>query len=115
MKRILAILVIGLFAGCATVKVESEAGRMMCDVENNCWYLFLCIPLGSGDPDTPNEDLCCLFRDTVTLKNNVKMLNYAVTRKQAKGAKNVTSRFSDEKYSFLLKRFTCHTSAELIP
>lgn len=115
MKRLLVIIAAALVGGCATVKVESEAGRTMCDIENSCWYLFMCIPMGSGDPEAPNKDLCRFFRDTATLENNVRMLDYAVERKQAKGAKNVTSRFSDEKYTFILKRTTCHTSAELIP
>ena len=116
MKRLVLVLAAAiLFAGCAIVKVEREGGRTLCDVENNCWYFLSCVPLGSGDSDLPNEDLTCFFRETADLPHNMKMLGEAMRQGGYSRADNIVSRVDERYYSFILRRHTIHTSAELKP
>jgi len=103
-----------LFSGCATVQVASENGRTMADAENSSWRIFWWLPLGGGDCDDPNDDFCVWFRNTVTLKNNMKLLDYAREKKGARSVKDVQSYFTDEYYLFILRRSAMHTSAELV-
>lgn len=113
--RLLSIVILSLFAGCATVNVSSKGGVTMAEVSNTCWFLFSFIPLGSGDPDSPNKTQMTLFRNTATLENNMKLLKHAMKSTGAKDVKNITSVSTDEKILILLlRRFTFHTSAELL-
>lgn len=116
MKKILLFLGAAvLLAGCATVETSRQGGRTMVSVANNGWYLFNCIPIASGDPASPNTFSTKFFTQTVTLRNNIKMLDYAMRKEGATGYKEVVSRTSDETYIFiLLKRHSCMTSAELV-
>ena len=102
--------------GCATVQFCDRGGKNMVDITNTGWYLLNIIPLASGDPDAPNENTCRLFRQTTTLANTMKLLDYAMAKSGAERAKCVTSYKTDENVLFiLLKRHACHTSAELVP
>ena len=56
-----------------------------------------------------------MFTQTTTLANNVRMLDWAVTERNATGVRDVTTFTTDESVLFILfKRHTIHTSAELI-
>lgn len=113
-KLCISLLLIPILAGCATVRFCDE-GVSMVDIENTGWYLFNFIPLASGDPNSPNDASCRIFSDTVTLENNLKLLDYAVRKKHALGYRDATSYTTDENaLIILLKRRTYHTSAELI-
>lgn len=115
MKRILAFLAIAAAAcGCATVRYCDRGGKTVVDITNTGWYLLNVIPLASGNPDAPNECSCRLFRQTTTLANNTRLLDFAMTERDAENVKNVISYETDESVLFLLlKRHACHTSAEL--
>ncbi len=124
MKR--ALLAIALAcSGCATVKtadnyhgVSIEGGATpieTVEIENTAWLLFKFIPLGSGDPSCPNETSCRLFRNTVTLQNNLDMLNSEMRRVKAGRVANLASRKTDETiFIILLTRHAYHTSAVLL-
>lgn len=118
MRRFLSIaacIACATFAGCATVETSKQGGRTLASVTNNGWYLFNVIPLASGDPLMPNAVKTKFFDQTVTLKNNIKMLDYAMRKEGAIGFKEVVSSTADETFLFiLLKRHTCTTSAELV-
>ena len=104
-----------LSCGCATVKYSDEGGKHMVNIVNTGWYLLDLIPLASGNPELPNECSFRLFRQTTTLQNNIKMLDYAVTERDATDVRSVKSYWTDETVLFiLLKRHECHTSAELV-
>ncbi len=116
MKRLAFLLLAALLAGgCATVHYSDEGGKTMVDVANTGWYLFNLIPLASGNPEAPNEVGFKLFRQTTTLQNNVRLLDYAATERGASDIKAVSTFTSDESvFIILLKRHIIHTSAELI-
>ena len=104
-----------LSAGCASVRISEKGDRTMVNITNTGWYLLNLIPIASGDPHEPNECSCMMFRRTVTLENNVRLLDYAVRKTGAESFGSVVSYTTDESVLFfLLKRHVCHTSAELI-
>jgi len=111
----LSLVALSLFlSGCATVKVASEDGRTMADAENSSWRIFWWLPLGGGDCEDPNDDFCVWFRNTATLKNNMKLLDYAREKKGARAVKDVQSYYTDEYYLFILRRSALHSSCELV-
>ena len=114
--RLALLAGLALFAGgCATVDFAQAGSRQLVNVENVGWYLFNAIPIATGDPERPNSCSCRLFRDTVTLENNMKLLDYAVRKTGATGTAYVTSHSTDEKILIIfLKRYAFHTSAELL-
>lgn len=118
MKRlpmILAAAALGCAAGCATVDCSDAGGRKMVYITNSGWYLLNLIPLASGNPDCPNECDFKLFRQTTTMANNLKLLDWAVASAGAKSYRAPTSYTTDENVLFiLLKRHVLHTSAELV-
>ena len=124
--RLLTVLVFSLaFAGCATINrandyhgmgiEDGEAPIETIEIENTGWMLLRYIPLGSGDPLRPNEKTCRFFRNTVTLQNNLEMLEDEMERVGAKRVANLTSRKTDESmFILLLTRRAYHTSAVLL-
>ena len=123
--RILAFAAILLCAGCASINsateyhgagIESgETPIETVEIENTGWFLFRFIPLGSGDPLKPNRVRCKLFRNTVTLQNNLEMLEDEMERVEARRVANLTSRKTDESmFVILLTRRSYHTSAVLL-
>ena len=126
MKKIAAmILAVALAAGCTTVQystvyngVRSNNGRTpiaTVEIENSGWELFKFIPLGSGDPRYPNKCSCRIFRDTVTLQNNLDLLEKEMKATGATRFTNLTSRNSEETFLFIvLTRNAYHTSAVLL-
>ena len=102
-------------SGCASVDYSDAGGRTMVDITNSGWYLFNFIPIASGNPDCPNESDCRFFKETATVENNVKMLDFAATERKAKSIKSIKSSWTDESvFIILLKRHVIHTSAELV-
>ena len=115
-----------LFAcGCTTVLKSKEFDDVKTDggstpvaaieIENSVWLLFNCLPVASGSPDHPNRNRCKLFRNTVNLPNNMKVLQAELESEGVTKVANLTSHYSEESYLFfLLARRACHTSAVLV-
>ena len=100
--------------GCTAIRV-SKVGKTMVEVENNGWLLFNFIPIASGDTDSPDSHWCKLFQNSVSLDNNIDLLDQAVRREGAIGVRDVISYTTDEHVLIiLLKRHSMHTSAELV-
>ena len=114
MKRLAVILVCALLGGCATVTV-SRNGATMVNIENSGWYLLNFIPIASGNPARPNSCTTRLFSKTVTLENNVKMLDKVIREEGAAAVRDIDSFTIDEHVLLiLLKRHAYHTSAQLL-
>ena len=114
MKRFAAILMCALLGGCATVTVSRD-GATMVNIENSGWYLLNFIPIASGNPARPNSCTTRLFSKTVTLENNVKMLDKAIRDEGAVAVRDINSFTIDEHVLLiLLKRHAYHTSAQLL-
>ena len=115
-----------LFAcGCTTVLKSKEFGDVKTDggstpvaaveIENSVWLLFNFIPVASGSPDHPNLNKCKLFRNTVNLSNNMKVLQAELDQEEVTKVANLTSHYTEESsLFFLLARRACHTSAVLV-
>jgi hypothetical protein len=125
MKSLIPLLLALVCAGCATIHratdyhgmgiEDGEAPLETIEIENTGWLLFKCIPLGSGDPLRPNEKTCRFFRNTVTLQNNLEMLEDEMERVGASRVANLTSRKTDESmFILLLTRRSYHSSAVLL-
>ena len=114
MKRFAIILACALLGGCATVTVSRE-GATMVNIENSGWYLLNFIPIASGNPTRPNSCTTRLFSKTVTLENNVKMLDKVIRDEGAVAVRDINSFTIDEHVLLiLLKRHSYHTSAQLL-
>ena len=114
MKRFAVILACALLGGCATVTVSRE-GATMVNIENSGWYLLNFIPIASGNPARPNSCTTRLFSKTVTLENNVKMLDKVIRDEGAVAVRDINSFTIDEHVLLiLLKRHAYHTSAQLL-
>jgi hypothetical protein len=125
MKTIAALVTLAICAGCATittthnhhdVKVEgNEKPIETVMIENAGWTLFNVIPIGSGNPDRPNECSCRILADTTTLQNNLDMLEREMKRVGSTRIVNLCSRTIDESiFLMLFTRTACHTSAVLL-
>ena len=114
MKRMALILMCALLGGCATVTVSRD-GATMVNIENSGWYLLNFIPIASGNPASPNSFSTRLFSRTVTLENNVKMLDKVIREEGAVAVRDINSFTIDEHVLLiLLKRHAYHTSAQLL-
>ena len=114
MKRLAVIFACALLGGCATVTVSRE-GATMVNIENSGWYLLNFIPIASGNPARPNSCTTRLFSKTVTLENNVKMLDKVIRDEGAVAVRDINSFTIDEHVLLiLLKRHAYHTSAQLL-
>ena len=114
MKRLAIILACALLGGCATVTVSRD-GATMVNIENSGWYLLNFIPLASGNPARPNSCTTRIFSKTVTLENNVKMLDKVIRDEGAVAVRDINSFTVDEHVLLiLLKRHAYHTSAQLL-
>ena len=114
-----------LVCGCATVdRLDGEFCTSTADggevvevvqVMNTNWLLLSFIPLVSGDPRRPNECSCSWFYNSVTLRNQMRMLEAEAKRVGATRAVNVfTDANSESAFFLLLKRAKMHTSAVLV-
>jgi len=114
MKRLAVILACALLGGCATITVSRD-GATMVNIENSGWYLLNFIPIASGNPARPNSCTTRLFSKTVTLENNVKMLDNVIREEGAVAVRDINSFTVDEHVLLiLLKRHAYHTSAQLL-
>ena len=114
MKWAALTLACALLSGCATVTVSRD-GATMVNIENSGWYLLNFIPLASGNPARPNACTTRLFSKTVTLENNVKMLDKVIRDEGAVAVRDINSFTVDEHVLLiLLKRHAYHTSAQLL-
>ena len=114
MKHLAIILACALLGGCATVTVSRD-GATMVNIENSGWYLLNFIPLASGNPARPNSCTTRIFSKTVTLENNVKMLDKVIRDEGAVAVRDINSFTIDEHVLLiLLKRHAYHTSAQLL-
>jgi hypothetical protein len=87
----------------------------MVNIENSGWYLLNFIPIASGNPTRPNSCTTRLFSKTVTLENNVKMLDNVIREEGAVAVRDINSFTIDEHVLLiLLKRHAYHTSAQLL-
>ena len=123
-RRLLAAVLI-LCAGCATINTADDYHGMgvengetpieTVEIENTGWLLFQFIPIGSGDPLYPNKNTCRLFKNTVTLQNNLDILKGEMERTGATRLANLNSRKTNESILFILfTRRAYHTSAVLL-
>ena len=121
----LALAAALLAGGCTTVLKSKEFGDVKTDggstpaatveIENSVWLLFNFIPLASGSPDHPNLNRCKVFRNTVNLPNNMKVLEKEMACEGVEKVVNLTSHYTSESYLFfLLARRACHTSAVMV-
>lgn len=117
MKRAaLFSLFASLICGCASVDISDAGGRRMVSIKNSGWELFSIVPLASGDVNDPGAFGCEWFSDTVTLENNLALLDRTVGETGSSGYTGVASSVVDETVFFvLLSRKIYHTSAELLP
>lgn len=116
MKKIILplILLALLVQGCASVSVTNE-GKDVVVVQNTGCFLFCAIPLFSGDPEYPNEQVCNWFSNTVKVETNIHLLDVTAAEQGARGVRNVITHPDEEKILwFILKRKILQTSAELI-
>ena len=113
MKR-LALLILLAATGCSSYEICTSGGKTMCYIENSNWALFNVFPIASGDYLHPNENASVWFTDTVELKNNIYILDRAMTTHKYRNVKDLCSYKSDEVViPLLFIRHIYHTSAEL--
>ena len=123
-RTALAAAALAFLGGCMTYRATTEwkdihsdgssVPRLTIQIENSGWYLFDCIPIVSGNPDKPNGNSCKWFTNTVTLQNNLIVLDHVMAENNCNTMANVVSRTTDDfYYFFLLYRRACHTSAVL--
>ncbi len=114
MKRTALIALCALLSGCATVTVSRQGARMV-NIENSGWYFLNFIPLASGNPADPNTCSTRLFSKTVTLENNIKMLDKVIADEGAVAVRDINSFVIDEHILLIVfKRHSYHTSAQLL-
>ena len=125
MKHSLFLALLASCLGCATITtannyhgVDIEGNGSPIEtvlIENTGWTMFKLLPIGSGNPEEPNRNSCCMFRDTTTLQNNLDMLEREMKRVGATRIKNLSSKTADESLFLLLfTRTACRTSAVLL-
>lgn len=126
LRPLLASCALLAAAGCMSVQttrafngVAVEDGRtpvLTAEIKNSGWYLLTFIPIASGDVDAADAGGGCRwFTDTVTVENNLKILQSIMLRERVAEVANLTSHRSDEKYLVcLLARRAYHTSAVLL-
>ena len=100
--RILPTLIAALALSAALLATVCDKGPNMVTVENDGCFLVYCIPLFSGDPDYPNQQVCNWFSNTVDLETNVRLLDEAARERGAIGYRNVVSHRDDERIIILL-------------
>ena len=123
--RVFLVLVLLCASGCALVtRLPPEPGAKTPEGEeivetvqvmNSSWSLFCLLPLASGNVDSPDCVSCIPFRDSVNLKNQMKMIEAEAKRCGATCARHVVTYEDDEDlFLILLLRRKIHTSAILV-
>lgn len=113
MKALPIILL--LTAGCCSVSVSKEGDRDLVEIKSEGWKLLNCIPIASGDPDYPNQEVASWFTDNVTLATNMRLLDETLRERGYRNFRDLTSFKADETViPLLFKRYAYHTSAEML-
>ena len=124
-RRMITSLLLVCAAGCATVaRIAPEPGARTAEgdeivetvqVMNTSWSLLCLLPLASGDVDSPDGVSCSPLRDTVSLTNQVRMIEAEAGRCGASRAVHLVTYEGDEDVFLLLfLRRKMHTSAVLV-
>lgn len=114
LSALLLVSLLGAGVGCTSVQVCTE-GKDMITASNEGLFLFYAIPICSGDPEYPNEQVANWFTNTVKVKTNIKLLEEKAAECGAHGMKNlVTFHDSMPIIWLILQRKTCRSSAELL-
>lgn len=104
-----------LLSGCVSVDVTKDGGRETVLIENSVCKIFCSLPLVSGDPDYPNQEVGTWFENTMTLETNLRLLDQTVCEQGARTFKDLQSYRADEQIiPFILKRYMLYTSAEIV-
>ena len=114
-----------LLGGCTTITrldgsicAEKDDGAVPVEavqVMNTNWLLLSFAPIASGDPEHPDTCTYRWFTNTVTLQNQLDMLEAEVRRAGADRATDVETEINSESaFFFLLQREKIHTSAVLV-
>ena len=125
MKAFAVALCMLAMAGCMTSEISytpdgvpgdgDQEHLMTVDIENVGWYLFDFIPIFCGNPDGVNKVSSCLFRDTLTLQNNIDELTRIIQREGAYQIGSIISHEESENvWVFLVTRHGYHTNATLM-
>lgn len=115
LSALLVFSLLGATVGCTGVQVCSEGGTNMITASNEGLFLLSCIPICSGDPEYPNQQVASWWTNTVKVETNVKLLEGKAAECGAHGMKNLVSLHDSTSYLwFILKRKTCRSSAELL-
>lgn len=120
-----ALALAAALAGCASVEsahkfnhVRTNAGNTpisTVSVQNTGWFLLDWLPLCCGDPESPNLKASRFFTNTVTLENNLRMLDAKMRQEGATCFANLTTHNYDQSYLFMLVcRRSLHTSAVIL-
>lgn len=124
-RRVFLVFALLCASGCAHVTrlapkpgertPEGEEIIETVQVMNSSWSLLCLLPIASGDVDTPDCVSCLPFRDSVNLKNQMKMIEAEAEKCGASRAKHVVTYEDDEDvFLLILLRRKIHTSATLI-
>lgn len=112
---LLLLLALGVSTGCTSVQVCHEGDTNMITASNEGLFVLYCIPICSGDPEYPNEQVSSWWTNTVKVETNVKLLEEKAAECGAHGIKNLVSLHDSTSYFWiLLQRKTCRSSAELV-
>ena len=125
MRRTFLALTLVALGGCSTtltrlpppegLKTPGVDPIEAVEISNANLLLLSCIPIASGDPQSPNSGDCTWFEDTTTVANQLMMLENEASRVGATRAMNVATLKTDEAlFFFLLQREKIHTSAVLV-
>lgn len=115
MKLPTILITAALLGGCCSVTISKQGDRNLVAVRNDCLKLLNCIPIASGDPNYPNGEVCNWFENTATLKTNMQLLDDAMAKHGYRSFNDLTSYTSEESVvPILFKRYSYHTSAELL-
>lgn len=126
MKKLAAVFcLLALASGCMTSEISrapegvagdgGETHLLTVDIENVGWYFFDIVPILCGDPKGVNKVSSVLFRDTLTLQNNLDELMRIAQREGTYTIGSVMSHeVSESVWVFLLSRHGYHTSATLM-
>lgn len=115
MKKILFLTILSaVLTGCVGVQT-ADRGKDMVYVQNENLLLFACLPICSGDPDYPNDEVANWWEDTVNVKTNVRLLEEIRDERHARALANIST-YPREDWIFwpFLKRNILGTSAELV-
>ena len=125
MRHAALLLALAACAGCTTsitrlppppaLKTANAVPIEAVEISNANLLLLSLLPLASGDPEAPNAGAFRWFTDTLTVANQVRMLEAEAARVGATHAVEVATLKTDESLLFfLLQREKMHTSAILV-